>query len=241
MTQTYQPFVTFGPSHLGMMATSFVLPVLLTVVARLVDSRTFERLVCLVFAAAIAGIWGLWYVAAYRIGWLTWSDGLPLDLCGWAAIATIVALVRRNQYTYELAYFWAMCGTLQGMLTPDTPYDFPEIRFIVFAVFHGGIIASVLFMTLAMKMRPFARSIPRVIGWTVVYALVAGFFDWRLGVNYGFLRAKPGHVSLFDLMPDWPYYIPVLVGLAVLSVLIYYAPFFVLDLVRRLRRPRALG
>jgi uncharacterized membrane protein YwaF len=58
---------------------------------------------------------------------------------------------------------------------------------------------------------------------------LAGLVDWALGVDYGFLRSKPIYPSLFDLMPAWPYYIPVLVGLGVLSTLIYYAPFFMAD------------
>lgn len=181
------------------------------------------------------GVWGIWYAVAYREGWLTWGDGLPLDLCSWAAIAAIVAMLARNQTAFDLAYFWGMAGTLQGALTPNLPFDFPEIRFIVFAVFHGGIIAAVLFMVFGLKMRPYGKSIPRVIVWTLIYAVSAGLADWLLRVNYGFLRAKPEHVSLFDLMPAWPHYIPVLAGLAAVSVALYYAPFFVLDRVRSRR------
>ena len=60
--------------------------------------------------------------------------------------------------------------------------------------------------------------------------------DWLLKVDYGFLRSKPIYPSLFDLMPDWPWYLPVLVVLGVISMLIFYAPFFIADLVRR--KPR---
>jgi len=66
---------------------------------------------------------------------------------------------------------------------------------------------------------------------------VAGAADALLGVNYGFLRAKPGHASLYDLMPAWPYYLPVVAGLAVAAVLVFYAPFFALDRLRTRRRP----
>jgi uncharacterized membrane protein YwaF len=55
-------------------------------------------------------------------------------------------------------------------------------------------------------------------------------------VNYGFLRAKPANVSLFDFMPDWPRYIPILVAMGVASALIYYAPWFVADTLRKTAR-----
>ncbi len=37
-------------------------------------------------------------------------------------------------------------------------------------------------------------------------------------------------------MPAWPYYLPVVMALAVLSTLICYAPFFLADRLRRLKK-----
>jgi hypothetical protein len=37
-------------------------------------------------------------------------------------------------------------------------------------------------------------------------------------------------------MPDWPYYLPVVVVLGVISTLIYYAPFFLADRLRAWRK-----
>ncbi|HEY0282197.1 MAG TPA: TIGR02206 family membrane protein, partial [Rhizomicrobium sp.] len=147
-----------------------------------------------------------------------------------------ITLLYPNQKSYELAYFWALAGTVQGILWPGILFDFPEPRFIEFSIFHGGIIASVIFLTLGMKMRPYPRSVPRVWAWSLFYMAAAGAVDWALGVNYGFLRSKPIHPSLFDLMPDWPYYLPLLVVLGVLSTLICYAPFFLADRMRALRK-----
>jgi hypothetical integral membrane protein (TIGR02206 family) len=237
MTAPLHPFATFGPSHLTVLAASFFLPLMLAIVARRLDSRKFERAVCLFFAVAVAWAWLYWYVVAGKYGWLTLGDSLPLNLCDWAAAAAIVAFLGRKERAFELAYFWALCGTTQGLLTPDIPYDFPEVRFIQFSVFHGGIIAGVLFLVFGMKMRPHAGAIGRVLVWTAGYAAVAGATDALVGVNYGFLRAKPGHASLYDLMPAWPYYLPVVAGLAIGAVLIFYAPFFLLDRLRRRRRP----
>jgi hypothetical integral membrane protein (TIGR02206 family) len=229
----HQPFVVFGPSHLIVLALTIFTPGVLILIARLRPSPRLEKRICRMFVAAILGIWTYWYVVAWSQGWLTWGDGLPLDLCSWAAIATVIALTGKNQTAFDLAYFWALAGTVQGILTPNLPYDFPEPRFVVFSIFHGGIIAAVLFMVFALKRRPYAKSIPKVLAWTLGYAGVAGPVDWLLNVNYGFLRAKPEHVSLFNMMPDWPYDIFVLVVMAILSVLIYYAPFFALDHCRR--------
>ena len=232
----YQPFVLFGRSHLTVLALTVIVPVILAIAVRATASRALARAICWIFAAAITGIWLVWYVVFYRSGWLDLGNALPMDLCSWAAIATVITLIRPSQKHYELAYFWALAGTLQGLLRPGIPYDFPEFRFIDFTILHGGIIAAVLFLTIGMKMRPYPASIPRVIGWSLVYMAAAAAADWALGTDYGFLRSKPIYHSLFDLMPAWPWYIPVLVGLGVLSVLIYYSPFFVIDRIRATRK-----
>jgi uncharacterized membrane protein YwaF len=74
-----------------------------------------------------------------------------------------------------------------------------------------------------------------VVAWSLSYALVAAGVDWLTGANYGFLRAKPPFPTVFDFMPDWPWYVPLLVLLGLMSTAIYYAPFLVWDKVRQVR------
>jgi hypothetical integral membrane protein (TIGR02206 family) len=230
-----EPFVLFQQSHLTVLALTVAVPLILAALIRAAKSPALERAIRWIFAIQIAGIWAIWYVVFHRMGWLNLGNALPMDLCSWAAIAVIITLVRPNQKSYELAYFWALAGTIQGLLRPGIPCDYPDFRFIEFSLFHGGIIAAVLFLTLGSKMRPYLSSIPRVVAWSLVYMAAAGATDWALGVDYGFMRAKPIYPSLFDLMPDWPWYWPVLVLLGLVSALIYYAPFFFIDLARRRR------
>ena len=233
----YQPFVLFGPSHQIVLALTVVIPLVLAAILRATRSAAFERWVRGIFVAVIMGGWAIWYVVFYQRGWLDIGNALPLDLCSWAAIATVVTLIRPNRKSYELAYFWALAATLQGLLRPGIDYDFPEYRFVEFTMFHGGIIAAVLFLTFGLKLRPYPSSLPRVVAWSLAYMAAAGLADWLLKVDYGFLRAKPIYPSLFDLMPAWPWYIPVLVVLGLISTLIFYTPFFVIDVMRR-RAPK---
>ncbi|GAA0547180.1 putative integral membrane protein (TIGR02206 family) [Rhizomicrobium palustre] len=223
------PFQVFGPSHKLVLFLIVALPVALALLVRFLPSARLARAIRYGFAAVIAGCWLCWYVMFTKMGWIDLGNALPLDLCSWAAIATIIALLAKSQKAYDLAWFWAMAGTVQGIVTPDIRYDFPNFQFIEFSFFHGGIIAAVLFLTLGQGMRVYSRAIPRVISWSFLYMAVAGLADWLLKVNYGFLRAKPGHASLYDLMPAWPWYIPVVVLLALVSIGICYLPFALLD------------
>jgi len=124
---------------------------------------------------------------------------------------------------------------LQGMITPDVAYDFPDPQFLFFFVEHGGIIAALLYLTLGSGLRPRPQSLPRVALATLFYAAVAGIADWLLGTNYGFLRAKPPGATLLSIMSPWPWYIPELVVAGILSLMVYYLPFAAADWSRRKR------
>ena len=226
------PFVLFGPAHLWAVALAFAVPLVLAAAVRLSSNAKLADIVRWLFAGLLIATYILWYLLLAERGWLRLGNILPMHLCDWAAIAAIITLLRPNQYTYEVAYFWALAGTLQATLTPELAYDFPDLRFVVFFAFHGGVIASVLYMTLGLGMRPVPASIRRVVGWTFVYAVAAGIVDWAFDLNFGYLRAKPYEPSLLDAMAPWPWYIGELALLAALSILIYYAPFFIADRLR---------
>jgi len=232
-----EKFVLFGHQHLAVMALTLALPAALAVVARKTRSRRFDAAVRRFFAAVLIGTWIAWYVLFIARHWLSLGNVLPMNLCDWTTIAVLVACIRPNQKAYELAYFWALAGTLQGLVTPDVNFAFPEPQFVVFMLGHAAIIAAVIYLTFGSAMRPVSASIPRVAGWTLAYAGAAGFIDWLLGVNYGFFRAKPGHATIFDFMPAWPCYIPEMIALGILATVVLYAPWFVADMAKRLRRP----
>ncbi|HEY4112912.1 MAG TPA: TIGR02206 family membrane protein [Rhizomicrobium sp.] len=221
----------FGRSHLIAMVLTLAVSGLLVALTR--RQRGADAPIRYGLATVLIADWVWWYWIAWQHGWLTVGDALPINLCDWATVATIIALLAPRQRAYELAYFWALCGTVQGMITPDTPYDFPEVRFLNFFIYHGGIIASVLYLTFGTGMRPVPRSIPRVIAWSFGYLAAAAIVDVALGTNYGFLRAKAPGQTLFGFMPEWPWYIPVLVALGVASAMLYYLPWFIADRIRK--------
>jgi hypothetical integral membrane protein (TIGR02206 family) len=226
-------FVLFGAAHLTAIALAFAVPIVLAALLRLSGSATLANLVRWAFAAELIATYALWYWLLYERGWMAVGNMLPMHLCDWAAIACIVSLVRPNQKTYELAYFWALSATLQATLTPELALDWPDPRFIVFFAFHCGVIAAVLYMTLGMRMRPYPSSLPRVIGWTLFYGVAAGLVDWIFDVNFGFLHGKSKNPSVLDLLSPWPWYIAELVPIALVFILVLYAPFLIADRLRK--------
>ena len=228
------PFVLFGPSHLAAIALTLGLPPALALLARHEHlGRHADRIARMALAALLALGWLCWYGLGSVRGTLSLDNALPMNLCDWADAALIAALLTRNQFAYELGYFWGLGGTLQGVLTPTIYWDFPDAQFLFFFIQHGGVVAALLYLTLGTRLRPTPASLPRVIAASLFYPAAAALVDWLLGVNYGFLRAKPAGQNLMSFLSPWPWYIPELVAVGMGFILLYYAPFALADLLRR--------
>jgi hypothetical integral membrane protein (TIGR02206 family) len=94
------------------------------------------------------------------------------------------------------------------------------------------VIVSVIFLTLALGMRPWPQSLLRVFLWSNVYALCAGLINYLFDANYGYLREKPQRASLLDYLGAWPIYIGGLEIVAALAFFIFYSPFLIADSLR---------
>lgn len=226
---TATSFARFGSAHLCVIALTVVTPLILSVIARLDSSEMSARLISLALVTLLVAAKVLGLIILHRSGDLTIESVLPLHLCDWAAITALVTLIHPNQWTYELCYFWGLGGTLQALLTPDLSQGFPNPGFISFFALHGGVIASVLFMTLGMGMRPDPTSIVHVMAWSTLYLGVALTANSVLGTNFGYLRAKPAQPSLLDYLAQWPLYVMEMALLAIVFILVLYAPFFIID------------
>jgi len=226
-------FVLFGPPHLTAIALTLTVPLALALLARHEHlGRHADRLARIGLAGFLAVGWICWYGQTVWRHELRLDNDLPMNLCDWAEIALIVALLTRGQFAYELGYFWGLGGTLQGVLTPPLYYDFPDLQFIFFFIQHGGVVAALLYLTLGARMRPTPRSLPRVIAASFAYLGAAALVDRFLGSNYGFLRAKPLGQNLLTLMSPWPWYIPELVAAGIGFMLLYYLPFALVDWIK---------
>jgi hypothetical integral membrane protein (TIGR02206 family) len=233
-------FVLFGPSHVIAILLTLALPLAMALAARHEHlGRHADRATRIGLALLLLSGWAGYLLVNGVRGELNLDRSLPMHLCDWAQIALIVALFTRNQFAYELGYFWGLGGTLQGVVTPTVFYDFPDLQFLFFFIQHGGIIAGLLYLTLGSRLRPYPKSLPRVVLASFAYLAAAGLVDWLLGVNYGFLREKPAGQNLLTILSPWPWYIPELVLIGALSVLIYYLPFALVDGIRGRKKPRS--
>ncbi len=200
---------------------TFAGPLLLWILSRHLDSERFAKGICWFFAIAMLTAKIGTTIDVWREGNLTPDYALPMHLCDWALLSTVVALLLRRQLCFELAYFWGLAGTAQALITPALDST-GFWRIFAFFVVHSGIPASVLWLIFEFKMRPQRGAFLRIVAWSQVYLVCALAANALTSGNYGFLSARPTIHSMLDLFSDtrWLYVMQIdLTGLLFFLVL----------------------
>ena len=155
----------------------------------------------------LAGFIGEQVAYAARGEWSA-KVNLPLQLTDAVTLASIAALWRPGSaLLVELVYFWAFSASLQAVLTPDLGQSFPDVLFFTYFATHAGAIAAASLLVLGARRTPRPDAVWRVYGVTFAVVVAAAIGTVLTGGNYMFLRRKPVHGSLLDVMGPWPIYI----------------------------------
>ncbi len=226
-------FRPYGLAHFVVIGLTISLPFVFAALARRSRSSRSERVIArLLVGVLVFNSLGYEIYLAFTVG-LPWQKALPFQLCDWAMVAIIVALLTGRERWLEVAYFWGIGGTLQAILTPDLKFAFPDIRFLTFFIAHSGIVVAIAFMMIMRRFRPHWASIGRTFAWSEIYFVLTITVDLITGENYGYLIHKPAAASLLDALSDQR--VPYILQMHLLALIFFcalYLPFAVYDLVR---------
>lgn len=227
----------FGVAHLVVIGLTLTLPVILAIAWRRTKSEALDRAVRMFLSTLLVVNYIAYGVHRWQRGTLYWEESLPFQLCDWTMIAVIVALIKEKRERWlEVAYFWGIGGSLQAIITPNLEFGFPDFHFFTFFLDHSGIVAGIIYLMLSRSFRPTVGSVWRTLLWSEIYLVVTLLVDHVTGVNYGFLLEKPQVASLLSLLSDYrPLYILQMNGVAIAFFALLFAPFAIIDLVRRQR------
>jgi hypothetical integral membrane protein (TIGR02206 family) len=230
-------FRPYGLAHLVVIALTVALPFVLASFVRKSRWPRSERVVAWLFAVMLLFNYIGYEIYLAATQGLAWQKALPFQLCDWAMIAIVVALLTGRERMLEVAYFWGIGGTLQAILTPDLKYAFPDVRFLTFFVAHSGIVVAIAFTMIVKKFRPHWISIARVFAWSELYFVLTICVDLLTGENYGYLLRKPAAASLLDALSDnRVVYILEMHLLALIFFVVLYLPFALYDAFKRIGR-----
>jgi hypothetical integral membrane protein (TIGR02206 family) len=157
----------------------------------------------------------------------TWSvsHSLPLYLCDIGAFIGALALIWPRPILVEVTWFWAIAGTLQGILTPDHVIVFPSYDWLEFYGDHIGVVLAAVFLVIGRRIYPQPGAALRVVTVSVVVLVIVGIVDVTTGANYNFLRfSSPG--SIQGLLGPWPWYILGTAAVGIVLFLLLDLPFW---------------
>jgi len=204
---TGYPFDTFGPKHLlylaGVALACFLVPHL---GRRHLGPAGRRRVVLFLAVFSLSQELADDLLRAFQGIWSLDTD-LPLHLCSLGMLVSVWALLGKRQLVFEVAYFWALAGCTQAMLTPDnTRWRLGEVDVLWNFLSHGVIVVNVLWLVFVDGMRCRRGSWFKVFLLTNLVAVPVAFANLLLGANYFFICRKPGGASPF-LLGDWPWYV----------------------------------
>ena len=237
---TQPEFQFLGIHHIIVLILTIVIPIALSVLVRRVDSPKFTQAVRYLLGAILIGNefghWGYRFIRGESDLFL--QQFLPLHICGLSTFATAATLLFRTQILYEFAYFWGLVGSFNAILTPSLEVGFPQYRAFQYFVGHGGIVIGVLFATLGLQMRPTLKALFRSFLVINLLAVIIGGFNLLVSANYMFLCAPPKtKFPVFNpespLFVPWPWYIPILDGVALVLFFVVYSPYLISDWRKR--------
>jgi hypothetical integral membrane protein (TIGR02206 family) len=223
--RTFRPFT---PSHL--LSAGAVLVVIALVVAFRLPIRNGPADPALRWTMAALLLANEIGLSLWKAGHGAWriQDTLPLHLCGVSVLLAVVMLPLKSYALFELTYFWAVGGALQGLVTPDTDgYDFPHWRFLQTFISHGLIVVANIYMIVVLGMRPTWLSLLKSLAVLNAWAVLMLLFNRLTGANYGFLCRKPEQPTLYDVLGPWPWYLASLEALAIGISLLVFLPFLI--------------
>ncbi|HEX3606987.1 MAG TPA: TIGR02206 family membrane protein [Candidatus Dormibacteraeota bacterium] len=210
--------------HLGALGAAALLCAGLCTAAR-VRPGPWVGIAARTIAVVLVANLAIWQVVTIAQGHWSATNGLMLDLCPVSAVIGAAALWTRRRLLAELTYFWGCAGSLQGLITPDSRWHFPQYWWFQFYVTHAGVVVTALFLVIGLRLTPRPGAVRRVFVLTLGFAVVAALADLATGGNYMFLRNQGGRGTLLDVMGPWPWYIATGIGLALLFLAILDAPF----------------
>jgi len=225
------PFILFGNIHIVTMAIIVLVAVFLPLVCKN-QSTSNKSLISKVIAFIILSHV---IISPYKDLYLlqnpyNWKEILPIHMCDLSEIFLAAFLLGGPKILYKCAFFWGLAGASMAIITPDIPVI--DLDYAFFMIGHGMIVIGVIYATISLGNRPYAKDILTVSLITAFVLLpIVYLINLILGepANYWYLIAKPAGASLMDAFPEPPYHLLITTPLAIVTFYLIYIPYAIKD------------
>lgn len=155
--------------------------------------------------------------------WLRGQFSVPLHLCSFSMMLSMLLLYTGKQRYFDLLFFIGPLGGIVALIFPEMGgFTYYSFRYYHFILVHLFIISIPLYYYKAYGMRVTKRSIMKTYVFFAVIAPVVFTVNKVFNMNYIFINKKPKLELVANNIPEWPYYIILfLVGVILFHTVIY--------------------
>ena len=225
------PFILFGNVHLITMAIIVLVAVFLPLVCKnqpISNKSLISKIIAFIILSHVI-------ISPYKDLYLlqnpyNWREILPIHMCDLSEIFLAAFLLGGPKILYKCAFFWGLAGASMAIITPDIPVI--DLDYAFFMIGHGMIVIGVMYATISLGNRPYAKDILTVSLITAFVLLpIVYLINLILGepANYWYLIAKPAGASLMDAFPEPPYHLLITTPLAIATFCLIYIPYAIKD------------
>ena len=225
------PFILFGNVHLITMAIIVLVAVFLPLVCKnqsISNKSLISKIIAFIILSHVI-------ISPYKDLYLlqnpyNWREILPIHMCDLSEIFLAAFLLGGPKILYKCAFFWGLAGASMAIITPDIPVI--DLDYAFFMIGHGMIVIGVMYATISLGNRPYAKDILTVSLITAFVLLpIVYLINLILGepANYWYLIAKPAGASLMDAFPEPPYHLLITTPLAIVTFYLIYIPYAIKD------------
>ena len=225
------PFILFGNVHLVTMAIIVLVAVFLPLVCKnqsISNKSLISKIIAFIILSHVI-------ISPYKDLYLlqnpyNWREILPIHMCDLSEIFLAAFLLGGPKILYKCAFFWGLAGASMAIITPDIPVI--DLDYAFFMIGHGMIVIGVMYATISLGNRPYAKDILTVSLITAFVLLpIVYLINLILGepANYWYLIAKPAGASLMDAFPEPPYHLLITTPLAIATFCLIYIPYAIKD------------
>ena len=225
------PFILFGNLHLITMAliifTAVFLPLTCKNLSDSSKSLTSKIIAFIILSHVIISPFKDLYLLENPYHW---KEIIPLHMCDLSEIFLASFLLGGPKILYKCAFFWGLAGAAMAIITPDIPVV--DLDYAFFMIGHGMIVIGVMYATISLNNRPYAKDILVVSAITALVLLpIVYLVNIILGepANYWYLTAKPAGASLMDAFPEPPLHLLITIPIAIAMFYLIYIPYAIKD------------
>ena len=229
------PFVLFGNIHivtmLSILAGSVFIPLIYKNKSVAQKSVMTKIIACIVIAHVVISPYKDLFILENPYNW---REVLPFHMCDLSEIFLAWFLLGGPKILYKCAFFWRIGGATMAIITPDISHH--DLDYAFFMIGHGMIVIGIMYATIALNNRPYAKDILTVSFITACILLpITYLINLILGepANFWYLMAKPAGASLMNAFPEPPFHLLVLTPLALAMFFLIYTPYFIKDRLQK--------